>query len=47
MKKYGIPTAKYEVFTNADDARAYVEKEGAPIVIKQTALLPAKALSLP
>ena len=24
MKKYGIPTAKYEVFTDADEARAYI-----------------------
>ena len=28
MKKYGIPTAKYEVFTEADKAKAYIEQEG-------------------
>lgn len=44
MKKYGIPTAKYEVFTNADDARAYVEKEGAPIVIKADGLAAGKGV---
>ena len=44
MKKYGIPTAKYEVFTNADEARAYVEKEGAPIVIKADGLAAGKGV---
>ncbi len=34
MKKYSIPTASYEVFSNAEEARLYVEKVGAPIVIK-------------
>lgn len=44
MKKYGIPTAKYEAFTNADEARAYVEKEGAPIVIKADGLAAGKGV---
>ena len=44
MKKYGIPTAKYEVFTDADDARAYIEKEGAPIVIKADGLAAGKGV---
>eukprot|EP00898_Chlorokybus_atmophyticus_P001569 jgi/Chlat1/2412/Chrsp17S02822 len=30
--KYSIPTAKYERFTDAAEAKAYIEKEGAPIV---------------
>jgi phosphoribosylamine--glycine ligase len=34
MKKYGIPTAAYEVFTDKDAALQYVEAQGAPIVIK-------------
>ena len=34
MKKYGIPTAKYEVFSDAAAARAYVKAVGAPIVVK-------------
>ena len=38
MKKYGIPTAKYEVFTDAVEAKNYIEKEGAPIVIKADGL---------
>ena len=34
MKKYGIPTAAYEIFTDMDAALAYVEEQGAPIVVK-------------
>lgn len=34
MKKYGIPTADYAVFTDKDQALAYVEEKGAPIVVK-------------
>ena len=44
MKKYGIPTAKYEVFTDADEARAYIKKEGAPIVIKADGLAAGKGV---
>ena len=44
MKKYGIPTAKYEVFTDADAARAYIEKEGVPIVIKADGLAAGKGV---
>ena len=34
MKKYGIPTADYAVFTDKNQALAYVEEKGAPIVVK-------------
>lgn len=35
MKKYGIPTAEYETFTDADKAIAYIrEKNSYPTVIK-------------
>ncbi|MDD6237816.1 MAG: phosphoribosylamine--glycine ligase [Oscillospiraceae bacterium] len=34
MKKYGIPTADYAVFTDKKQALAYIEKQGAPIVVK-------------
>ena len=44
MKKYGIPTAKYEVFTDAEAARDYVRKEGAPIVIKADGLAAGKGV---
>ena len=44
MKKYGIPTAKYEVFTDAEAAKAYVKQEGAPIVIKADGLAAGKGV---
>ena len=34
MKKYGIPTAAYEVFENPDDALAYLKTAPVPAVIK-------------
>jgi len=42
MKKYNVPTAKYEVFTDFEEARKYVEKVGAPIVIKADGLAAGK-----
>jgi len=44
MKKYDIPTAKFEVFTDAEAARAYVNKQGAPIVIKADGLAAGKGV---
>ncbi|BAL82459.1 putative phosphoribosylamine--glycine ligase [Selenomonas ruminantium subsp. lactilytica TAM6421] len=44
MKKYGIPTAKYEVFTEADAAREYIRQEVAPIVIKADGLAAGKGV---
>ncbi len=38
MKKYGIPTAAYEVFTDADEALSYLEKSPYPTVIKADGL---------
>ncbi|MCR4688335.1 MAG: phosphoribosylamine--glycine ligase [Saccharofermentans sp.] len=34
MKKYNIPTAKYELFDDEDKADAYLDTQEAPIVIK-------------
>ena len=34
MKKYNIPTAAYEIFTDQEAALNYVEAQGAPIVVK-------------
>ncbi|MGM0444104.1 MAG: phosphoribosylamine--glycine ligase [Fibrobacterota bacterium] len=42
MRKYNIPTARWESFTDYDSARAYVEQEGAPIVIKVSGLAAGK-----
>eukprot|EP00253_Pinus_taeda_P027408 PITA_27408 len=42
--KYGIPTAKYQTFTNASDAKSYIEKQGAPIVVKVDGLASGKGV---
>ena len=44
MVRHKIPTAKYATFTNAADARAYVEREGAPIVVKADGLAAGKGV---
>ena len=44
MKKYNIPTAKYAVFEDFSKARAYIEAEGAPIVIKADGLALGKGV---
>lgn len=44
MKKYNIPTAAYETFTSYDEAKAYVEKMGTPIVIKANGLAAGKGV---
>ena len=44
MKKYGIPTAKYEVFDNAEDAYKYVAEAELPTVIKADGLALGKGV---
>ncbi len=44
MKEAGIPTAKSETFTNRDAAQAYLEKIGAPIVVKADSLAAGKGV---
>ncbi len=44
MKEEGIPTAKYQTFTDAKKAKAYVKKQGAPIVIKASGLALGKGV---
>ena len=44
MKKYNVPTAKYEAFDNYEDAKKYLDKEGAPIVIKYDGLAAGKGV---
>jgi len=46
MKKYHIPTAKYETFTELDAALAYVEQQGAPIVVKADGLALGKGVTV-
>ncbi len=44
MIRHGIPTAKFETFTDAAKARAYVTRMGAPIVIKADGLAAGKGV---
>lgn len=44
MKKYGIPTAEYATFEDAEAAKQYVEEKGAPIVIKADGLAEGKGV---
>ncbi|HAL03427.1 MAG TPA: phosphoribosylamine--glycine ligase [Lachnospiraceae bacterium] len=44
MKKYGIPTAAYENFDNADDALKYLETASFPIVLKADGLALGKGV---
>ena len=44
MKKYDIPTARFEVFEDADLAIKYVNELGAPIVIKADGLAAGKGV---
>ena len=44
MKKYGIPTAAYEIFTEMDAALAYVESCPIPTVIKADGLALGKGV---
>ncbi|MBI5334130.1 MAG: phosphoribosylamine--glycine ligase [Burkholderiales bacterium] len=44
MQRHGIPTAAYETFTDAAAAHAYVERMGAPIVVKADGLAAGKGV---
>ena len=44
MVRHGLPTAKHATFTNAAQAKAYVDKQGAPIVIKADGLAAGKGV---
>jgi len=44
MKRYGIPTAEYKVFTSYLHAEDYVRMKGAPIVIKADGLAAGKGV---
>lgn len=44
MDANGIPTAKYQSFTNAADARAYCQQLGAPLVVKADGLAAGKGV---
>lgn len=44
MKRHAIPTAAYEVFSDVSAAHAYVDAQGAPIVIKADGLAAGKGV---
>jgi phosphoribosylamine--glycine ligase len=44
MERHGIPTAKYQSFSDAAQAHAYVDANGAPIVIKADGLAAGKGV---
>ncbi len=44
MSKYGIPTAKARVFSDYNEALAYVRQEGAPLVLKADGLALGKGV---
>mgnify|MGYP006286763171 FL=1 len=44
MARHGIPTAAYQTFTEVDPAIAYIESQGAPIVVKADGLAAGKGV---
>jgi len=44
MVRHRIPTAKYQTFTDAAAAHAYIDREGAPIVVKADGLAAGKGV---
>jgi phosphoribosylamine--glycine ligase len=43
-RRHGIPTGAYQRFTDADQAIAYIEAQGAPIVVKADGLAAGKGV---
>ena len=46
LKKHGIPTAAYAVFTEVEPAITYIKQQGAPIVVKADGLAAGKGVIL-
>jgi phosphoribosylamine---glycine ligase len=44
MQRHGIPTARYQTFTDSRAAHGYVDQHGAPIVIKADGLAAGKGV---
>lgn len=44
LEKYNIPTAEYACFSDTQEAIAYIEKQGAPIVVKADGLAAGKGV---
>src|SRR5690606_23671662 len=46
LRKYGIPTARYETFDDYDKALAYLRTQQAPIVVKADGLATGKGVTV-
>ena len=46
MKKYGLPTAEYEIFTSAESAAKYIKNKNCPLVVKADGLAAGKGVLL-
>ncbi len=46
VAKFGVPSAAYGRFTKPEDARAFVENHGAPIVVKTDGLAAGKGVTI-
>jgi len=44
MAKYAVPTADFKIFDNLDEAKKYIERRGAPCVIKADGLAQGKGV---
>ena len=44
MQRYGIPTAQFQTFTDAQSAKRYISEHGAPIVVKADGLAAGKGV---
>ncbi|HZY18471.1 MAG TPA: phosphoribosylamine--glycine ligase [Ramlibacter sp.] len=44
MQRHGIPTAEYQTFSDPAQAHAYVDRKGAPIVVKADGLAAGKGV---
>ena len=46
MQKYNIPTASHRTFTDAEEAKAYIRRQGAPCVVKADGLAAGKGVTV-
>ncbi|GMA63307.1 phosphoribosylamine--glycine ligase [Alicyclobacillus fastidiosus] len=44
MRRAGVPTAQYEVFTDVEEAQSFAERLGAPVVVKADGLAAGKGV---
>src|SRR6185503_2666066 len=44
MAKYSIPTAPFEIFSNAQQAECYIDRQAMPLVVKANGLAAGKGV---